>query len=87
MAEGGKLTIAGGEVEAVGTGSSTTFGYALLGDVEVSKGKFAAQNPDYRAVKGNMTAGGSIKFKSSANGSTYTALEGATSNAPYIKAE
>ena len=87
LAEGGKLTIAGGEVEAVGTGSSTTFGFALIGDVEVSKGKFAAQNPDYRAVKGNMTAGGKIKFKTSANGSTYTALEGATSTAPYVKAE
>lgn len=87
LADGGKLTIAGGEVEAVGTGSSTTFGYALIGDVEVSKGKFAAHNPDYRAVKGNMTAGGKIKFKTSANGSTYTALEGATSNAPYVKAE
>lgn len=87
LADGGKLTIAGGEVEAVGTGSSTTFGYALIGDVEVSKGKFAAKNPDYRAVKGNMTAGGKIKFKTSANGSTYTALEGATSNAPYVKAE
>ncbi len=87
LADGGKLTIAGGEVEAVGTGSSTTFGFALIGDVEVSKGKFAAQNPDYRAVKGNMTAGGKIKFKTSANGSTYTALEGATSNAPYVKAE
>lgn len=87
LAEGGKLTIAGGEVEAVGTGSSTTFGYALIGDVEVSKGKFAAQNPDYRAVKGNMTASGKIKFKTSANGSTYTALEAATSNAPYVKAE
>lgn len=87
LADGGKLTIAGGEVEAIGTGSSTTFGYALIGDVEVSKGKFAAQNPDYRAVKGNMTAGGSIKFKTSANGSTYTALEGATSTAPYVKAE
>ena len=87
LAEGGKLTIAGGEVEAVGTGSSSTFGYALIGDVEVSKGKFAAQNPDYRAVKGNMTASGKIKFKTSANGSTYTALEGATSTAPYVKAE
>lgn len=87
LAEGGKLTIAGGEVEAVGTSSSTTFGYALIGDVEVSKGKFAAQNPDYRAVKGNMTAGGKIKFKTSANGSTYTALEGTTSTAPYVKAE
>ena len=87
LADGGKLTIAGGEVEAVGTGSSTTFGFALIGDVEVSKGKFAAQNPDYRAVKGNMTAGGSIKFKTSANGSTYSVLEGTTSNAAYIKAE
>lgn len=87
LAEGGKLTIAGGEVEAVGTGSSASFGFALLGDVEVSKGKFAAQNPDYRAVKGNMTASGKIKFKSSANGSTYTVLEGTTSNAAYIKAE
>ena len=87
LADGGKLTIAGGEVEAVGTGSSTTFGFALIGDVEVSKGKFAAQNPDYRAVKGNMTAGGSIKFKTSANGSTYSVLEGTTSTAPYVKAE
>ena len=87
LADGGKLTIAGGEVEAVGTGSSATFGFALIGDVEVSKGKFAAQNPDYRAVKGNMTAGGSIKFKTSANGSTYSVLEGTTSNAAYIKAE
>ncbi len=87
LADGGKLTIAGGEVEAVGTGSSATFGFALIGDVEVSKGKFAAQNPDYRAVKGNMTAGGSIKFKTSANGSTYSVLEGTTSTAPYVKAE
>lgn len=87
LLDGGKLTIAGGEVEAVGTGSSTTFGYALIGDVEVSKGKFAAQNPDYRAVKGNMTAGGKIKFKTSANGSTYSVLEGTTSTAPYVKAE
>lgn len=87
LAEGGKLTIAGGEVEAVGTGSSATFGFALIGDVEVSKGKFAAQNPGYRAVKGNMTAGGKIKFKTSVNGSTYSVLEGTTSTAPYVKAE
>lgn len=87
LLDGGKLTIAGGDVVATGKGSSTSFGYAVIGDVEISKGTFEASNSDYRAVKGNMSASGKIKIKESANGSTYTELKTATSNAPYIQAK
>lgn len=87
LLDGGKLTVAGGNVNAVGAGSSTTFGYAVIGDVEISKGTFIASNSAYRAVKGNLSKSGDITIKYSDNNSTWAPLTTATSNAPYIKAQ
>lgn len=87
LLDGGKLTVAGGNVTATGKGSSTTFGYAVIGDVEISKGTFIASNGAYRAVKGNLSKSGDITIKYSDNSSTWVALTTATSNAPYIKAQ
>ena len=87
LLDGGKLTVAGGNVNAVGAGSSTTFGYAVIGDVEISKGTFTASNSAYRAVKGNLSKSGDITIKYSDNNSTWAPLTTATSNAPYIKAQ
>lgn len=87
LLDGGKLTVAGGSVNARGAGSSTTFGYAVIGDVEISKGTFSASNGTYRAVKGNLSKSGDITIKYSDNGSTWVALTTATSNAPYIMAQ
>lgn len=87
LLDGGKLTVAGGNVNAYGAGSSTTFGYAVIGDVEISKGTFIASNSAYRAVKGNLSKSGDITIKYSDNNSTWAPLTTATSNAPYIKAQ
>lgn len=87
LKDGGKLTVAGGTVN-VNTGlNDVENGFAVIGDVEVSKGVFTASNPNYRAVKGNLTAGGKILIKESNDNTTWTALEGATSTAKYIKAQ
>jgi len=85
--ENGKLTVAGGEVYVTGYSADLTTGFAVIGDVEISKGVFTASNDQYRAVKGNLTAGGKILIKESNDDTTYTALEGTTSTSKYIKAQ
>ena len=87
LKDGGKLTVAGGTVDILGWGTDLNTGFAVIGDVEVSKGVFTASNNQYRAVKGNLTAGGKILIKESNDGNTWTALEGATSTSKYIKAQ
>lgn len=87
LKEGGKLTVAGGTVSVGAWGTDIENGFAVIGDVEVSKGVFTASNSSYRAVKGNLTAGGKILIKESNDGNTWTALEGATSTAKYIQAQ
>lgn len=87
LRDGGKLTVAGGTVYAYTNSNDVDYGFAVIGDVEVSKGVFTAENSVYRAVKGNLTAGGKILIKESNDNSTWTALEGATSTAKYIKAQ
>jgi len=87
LKDGGKLTVAGGTVDIIGWGTDLNTGFAVIGDVEVSKGVFTASNSDYRAVKGNLTAGGKILIKESNDKSTWTALEGAKSTSKYIKAQ
>lgn len=82
----GKLTVDGGTVNAIGNGSDTENGFAIIGDVVVNKGSFTATNADYRAVKGNLTAGSKIKFQTSADGTTWADLTTATTNEKYIKA-
>jgi hypothetical protein len=82
----GKLTVDGGAVNAIGHGSDTENGFAIIGDVVVNKGGFTATNADYRAVKGNLTAGSKIKFQTSADGTTWADLTTATTNEKYIKA-
>ncbi len=84
---GGKLTVAGGTVNITGTLNDIDEGFAVIGDVEVSKGVFTATNTAYRAVSGNLTAGGKILIKESNDGNTWTALEGTTSSSKYIKAQ
>lgn len=87
LKDGGKLTVAGGTVN-VNTGlNDVENGFAVIGDVEVSKGVFTASNGSYRAVKGNLTAGGKILIKESNDNSTWTKIEGTTSTAKYIKAQ
>ena len=87
LKDGGKLTVAGGTVSVGAWGTDIDLGFAVIGDVEVSKGVFTASNGEYRAVKGNLTAGGKILIKESNDNNTWTALEGATSTAKYIKAQ
>jgi hypothetical protein len=87
LKDGGKLTVAGGTVDIIGWGTDLNTGFAVIGDVEVSKGVFTASNSDYRAVKGNLTAGGKTLIKESNDNSTWTAIEGTTSTAKYIKAQ
>lgn len=87
LKEGGKLTVAGGTVSVGAWGTDIENGFAVIGDVEVSKGVFTASNSSYRAVKGNLTAGGKTLIKESNDNSTWTALEGATSTSKYIKAQ
>lgn len=87
LKDGGKLTVAGGTVDITGSGTDLNTGFAVIGDVEVSKGVFTASNSDYRAVKGNLTAGGKTLIKESNDASTWTALEGTTSTSKYIKAQ
>jgi len=87
LKDGGKLTVAGGTVDIIGWGTDLKTGFAVIGDVEVSKGVFTASNSEYRAVSGNLTAGGKILIKESNDGNTWTALEGATSTSKYIKAQ
>ena len=87
LKDGGKLTVAGGTVDIYGSGTDLNTGFAVIGDVEVSKGVFTASNSQYRAVKGNLTAGGKILIKESNDNNTWTALEGATSTSKYIKAQ
>lgn len=82
----GKLTVDGGTVNAIGNGSDTENGFAIIGDVVVNKGGFTATNADYRAVKGNLTAGSKIKFQTSADGTTWADLTTATTSEKYIKA-
>ena len=82
----GKLTVDGGTVNAIGNGSDTENGFAIIGDVVVNRGSFTATNADYRAVKGNLTAGSKIKFQTSADGTTWADLTTATTNEKYIKA-
>lgn len=82
----GKLTVDGGTVNAIGNGSDTENGFAIIGDVVVNKGGFTATNADYRAVKGNLTAGSKIKFQTSADNTTWADLTTATTNEKYIKA-
>lgn len=87
LKDGGKLTVAGGTVDILGWGTDLNTGFAVIGDVEVSKGVFTASNSQYRAVKGNLTAGGKILIKESNDNNTWTALEGTTSTSKYIKAQ
>lgn len=87
LKDGGKLTVAGGTVSVDAWGTDINTGFAVIGDVEVSKGVFTASNNQYRAVKGNLTAGGKILIKESNDNNTWTALEAATSTAKYIKAQ
>lgn len=87
LKDGGKLTVAGGTVDIYGSGTDLNTGFAVIGDVEVSKGVFTASNSQYRAVKGNLTAGGKILIKESNDNNTWTAIEGTTSTSKYIKAQ
>lgn len=87
LRDGGKLTVAGGTVYAYTYSNDVDNGFAVIGDVEVSKGVFTAENSQYRAVKGNLTAGGKILIKESNDNNTWTALEGTTSTAKYIQAQ
>lgn len=87
LRDGGKLTVAGGTVYAYTNSNDIDNGFAVIGDVEVSKGVFTAENPTYRAVKDNLTAGGKILIKESNDGNTWTALKDATSSARYIQAQ
>ena len=85
--DGGKLTVAGGTVNITANLNDIELGFAVIGDIEVSKGIFTATNTTYRAVSGNLTAGGKILIKESNDGNTWTALEGTTSSSKYIKAQ
>ena len=87
LKDGGKLTIAGGEVEVIEYANDVKTGFAVIGDVEISKGVFIATNSAYRAVNGNLKAGGKILIKESNDGTNWTAIEGTTSTAKYIKAQ
>ena len=85
--DGGKLTVAGGTVNITAKLNDIELGFAVIGDIEVSKGIFTATNTTYRAVSGNLTAGGKILIKESNDNNTWTAIEGTTSTSKYIKAQ
>lgn len=55
--------------------------HAIVGDVEVVKGTFTAQNVNYVAVNGKLTG----SFEESTNGTTWTKVTATTSSAPYVK--
>jgi hypothetical protein len=55
--------------------------HAIVGDVEVVKGTFTAQNANYVAVNGKLTG----SFAESTNGTTWTNVTATTSAAPYVK--
>jgi len=88
LLEGGKLTVKGGTVTAIGYGTDVNLSYGIIGDVEVAKGSFLARS-DYRAVKGSLTAGEGLEFVESndptATTPTWTKITGTTSNEKGIK--
>lgn len=65
-----KVTMTGGDLKVYGlTGTK----FAVLGDVQVSGGKFYAESPDHHAVSGALVG----TFEGSTDGTTWTAITGA----------
>jgi hypothetical protein len=86
----GKLTINDGAVNAYRYDSDLETGFAVIGDVVLNKGSFYAENTEYRAVKGSLTAGEGLEFVESntpAVATSWTKIEGTTSNAKGIKSQ
>ena len=90
----GKLTINDGTVNAYRYDSDLETGFAVIGDVVLNKGSFYAQNTDYRAVKGSLTAGEGLEFVESNNPTAtpatdqvWTKVEGTTSKAKGVKSQ
>lgn len=77
----GKVTMNGGEL-TVGASLSGEV-YAVLGDVEVTKGKFSATSKDYHAVSGKLIG----TFFSSTNNAkdSYKKVDGDSSTDKYVK--
>lgn len=62
LLEGGKLTVNGGSVTAVGKGSDTKVSFAIIGDVDIKNGSNFEARSDHRAVKGKITKGDKVKL-------------------------
>lgn len=74
----GNITMNDGTLTATHTANDK---YAIVGDVEVVKGTFTAQNVNYVAVNGKLTG----SFEESTNGTTWAKVTATTSTAPYVK--
>ena len=79
----GTLTINGGEVKAKGKESDA---YAIVGNVVLNKGTLTAENADYRAINGTLTAGEGFEFLQGDTNDKSKAkkIEGTSSNSKYI---
>lgn len=56
MPEGSKINVSGGLLEAYGAGSNVDNSWAVIGNVEVNKGRFQAECAGNKAVDGTVTA-------------------------------
>ncbi|SFB72840.1 hypothetical protein SAMN04488493_101182 [Xylanibacter ruminicola] len=74
----GKITMNDGKLKVVASANDKK---AIVGDVEVVKGTFTAENANYVAVEGTLTG----SFEISTDGAAYTKLTATSSTAPYVK--
>lgn len=74
----GNITMNDGKLKVVADNNGK---HAIVGDVEVVKGTFTAENANYVAVNGKLTG----SFEESTNGTTWTKVTATTSAAPYVK--
>ena len=56
MPEGSKINVSGGLLEAYGAGTNVDNSWAVIGNVEVNKGRFQAECAGNKAVDGTVTA-------------------------------